>query len=155
MNAHRKGILALSLALLLGAVFQTAIARAHWDMEPRFWADASKEKFFLRIHNGAHANRNPVRKELNVCFWIERSAGEVQTRVSEKKCIMTVLKPDEWMTFTFGLKDLAIHGDAQNRGTLKKGSYRAVAMAREQRSTLARIFLGAALERLYTYFEVK
>ncbi|MCL5022694.1 MAG: hypothetical protein M1497_04900 [Nitrospirae bacterium] len=142
--------LAASLVLLLHAA-----AMAHWDMEPRFWADATGEKFFLRIHNGAYANRSAVRKELNVCFWVEERSGNLYQAVSEKKCSMVTLKPDEWMDFVFDLRTVTMRGEAINGVRLKKGSYRAVAVAREQRGMVARILLGAALERLYSYFQVQ
>lgn len=145
----------LCLGVLLGVVLQTTSAQAHWDMEPRFWADESKGQFYLRIHNGAHANRRAVRKELNVCFWVERLSGNTYSAVSEKKCRTVVLKPDEWLDFTFDLKEAAIQEEAKIGEHLRKGSYRAVAMAREQKGTLTKIFFGAALERLYSYFEVK
>ena len=145
----------LCLGVLLVLVLQTTAASAHWDMEPRFWADESKGQFYLRIHNGAHANRNAVRKELSVCFWVEGLSGSTYSAVSEKKCRTAVLKPDEWLDFAFALKETVIQEKAKNGAHLKKGSYRAVAMAREQKGTLARILFGAALERLYSYFEVK
>ena len=65
---RRLPFIGLWLGALLGVLLQTTSALAHWDMEPRFWADESKEKFYLRIHNGAHANRSAVKKELEVCF---------------------------------------------------------------------------------------
>ncbi len=64
-------------------------------------------------------------------------------------------KPDVWMDFAFNLRKTAVQEPAKQGANLRKGSYRAVAMAREQRGTLARILFGAALERLYSYFEVK
>lgn len=145
----------LCVAALIGVLLHSAPALAHWDMEPRFWADESKEKFYLRIHNGAHANRSPVKKELNVCFWVEGLTRGVYEAVSEKKCSTVLLKPDEWLDFVFDLKEAAMQEKAKKGANLKKGSYRAVAMAREQKGTLARILFGAALERLYSYFEVK
>ena len=148
-------IIGVCLGAFLGVVLYTTSALAHWDMEPRFWADESKGQFYLRIHNGAHANRSPVKKELNVCFWVEELSGSTYTAVSEKKCRAVLLKPDEWLDFAFDLKEAAIQEQAKNGANLKKGSYRAVAMAREQKGTLARILFGAALERLYSYFEVK
>jgi len=145
----------LCLAAFLIIVLHATPALAHWSMEPRFWADESKEEFYLRIHNGAHANRSPVKRELSVCFWVEELSGGTHTAISEKKCSTVVLKPDEWLNFVFDLKEAAIHERAKNLGKLKKGSYRAVAMAREQKGRLAKILFGAALERLYSYFEVK
>jgi hypothetical protein len=145
----------LCLGAFLGVVLHAAAALAHWDMEPRFWADEPKGQFYLRIHNGAHANRSAVKKELNVCFWLEGLSGGTYSAVSEKKCSLVVLKPDEWMDFVFDLRGTAIQESVKNGAVLKKGSYRAVAMAREQKGTLARILFGAALERLYSYFEVK
>ncbi len=148
-------VIGLCLGAFLGVMLNAAAALAHWDMEPRFWADESKGQFYLRIHNGAHANRNAVKKELNVCFWLEGLSGNAYSAVSEKKCTLVVLRPDEWKDFVFNLREASIQGQAKNGANLKKGSYRAVAMAREQKGTLARILFGAALERLYTYFEVK
>ena len=148
-------ITVLCLGVLLGLVLQTTAASAHWVMEPRFWADDSKEKFYLRIHNGAHANRSPVMKKLNVCFWVEGLSGGAYNAVSEKKCSTVIMKPGEWLDFAFDLKEAAILEPAKNGANLKKGSYRAVATAREQKGTLAKILFGAALERLYSYFEVK
>lgn len=145
----------LCVAALLGVLLHSAPALAHWNMEPRFWADDSKETFYFRIHNGAHANRSAVKKELNVCFWVEELSGGDYKAVSEKKCSTVVLKPDVWMDFAFSLREAAVQEQAKKGANLKKGSYRAVAMAREQKGTLARILFGAALERLYSYFEVK
>ncbi len=145
----------LCVAALLGVLLHSAPALAHWNMEPRFWADDSKETFYLRIHNGAHANRNAVKKELNVCFWVEELSGGTYKAVSEKKCSTVVLKPDVWMDFTFSLREAAVEQQAKKGANLIKGSYRAVAMAREQKGRLAKFLFGAALERLYSYFEVK
>ncbi len=145
----------LCVAALLGVLFHSAPALAHWNMEPRFWADDSKETFYLRIHNGAHANRSAEMKELKVCFWVEGLSGGTYTAVSEEKCSTVLLKPDEWLDFVFDLKKAVMQEKATDRGRLKKGSYRAVAMAREQKGRLAKILFGAALERLYSYFEVK
>src|SRR3972149_10093730 len=89
------------LPFIVMVIVQTKIAEAHWNMEARLWADDSKEKFFFRIHNGAHANRNPVKKELNVCFWIEDVAGGSNKIISEKKCDTVIMKPDEWIDFVF------------------------------------------------------
>lgn len=86
---------------------------------------------------------------------LKGSRGGTYSAVSEKRCSLVVLKPDEWMDFAFNPKEAAIQEQAKNGANLKKGSYRAVAMAREQKGTLARILFGAALERLYSYFEVK
>lgn len=152
---RRLPVIGLCLGAFLGVVLHTAAALAHWDMEPRFWADESKGQFYLRIHNGAHANRSAVKKELNVCFWLEELSEGTYSAVSEKRCSLVVLKPDAWMDFVFNPKEAAIREQAKNGANLKKGSYRAVAMAREQKGTLARILFGAALERLYSYFEVK
>lgn len=145
----------LCVAALFGVMLHSAPALAHWDMEPRFWPDDAKETFYLRIHNGAHANRSATRKELNVCFWVEELSAGAYQAVSEKKCSMVVLKPDVWMDFSFSLREATALEQAKKGAGLKKGSYRAVAMAREQKGTLARILFGAALERLYSYFEVK
>jgi hypothetical protein len=145
----------LCVAALLGVMLHSAPALAHWNMEPRFWPDDAKETFYLRIHNGAHANRSAVKKELNVCFWVEELSGGAYKAVSEKKCSTVVLNPDVWMDFAFSLREAAVQEQAKNGANLKKGSYRAVAMAREQKGRLAKILFGAALERLYSYFEVK
>lgn len=131
-------------------------ALGHWNMEARFWAEGQNEKFFLRIHNGEHANRRPTKKDLNVCFWIEEtSEGNNSRTVSEKKCRAVVLKPDEWMTFEFKMTDAVLNMDATTDGKIKKGKYRAVAYAREQKRWFVKLIFGAAMERLYTYFEVK
>lgn len=148
-------LIGLCLGVLLGLVFQTTAASAHWDMDPRFWADESKGQFYLRIHNGSHANRKPVKRELKVCFWVEKLSENAYSAVSEKKCSTVVLKPDEWLNVDFNLEEAPIQEKAKNGTNLKKGSYRAVAMVREQKGTLARILFGAALERLYSYFDVK
>jgi len=124
-------------------------------MEARFWADHSKEKFYLRIHNGAHANRNPVKRDLKVCFWVEELVGNAYNAVSEKECRSVVVRPNEWLDFVFDLRKIGMQGRVKNGLKLKMGSYRAVVVAREQRSALAKFLFGAALERLYSYFEVK
>jgi len=131
-------------------------ALCHWNMEARFWAEADSDKFFLRIHNGEHANRRPTKKDLNVCFWIEEAGeGGSFTVASDKKCSAVVLKPDEWMTFEFRMKDAVLKKDITVDGNMKKGKYRAVAYAREQKGWFMRLIFGAAMERLYSYFEVK
>jgi hypothetical protein len=125
-------------------------------MEARFWGDNSGEIFYFRIHNGSHANRSPVRKDLNICFWLEEpTAAKTYASITEKKCSTVVLKPEEWMDFSFNRSDLAIQQQAKDNGKLKKGSYRAVVVAKEQKGMLERILFGAALEKLYSYFEVK
>lgn len=149
----------LIIGIFLASVFAVALpirpADAHWDMEPRFWAEKTQERFFLRIHNGAHANRKASRKEMMVCFWLERAKGASYEKVSEKKCSEAVMEPDAWMNFVFALKEAVLHDEAKRGSKLKPGNYRAVAMAREQKGKVAKIFFGAALERLYTYFTVK
>ncbi|MBI5199144.1 MAG: hypothetical protein HZA09_03915 [Nitrospirae bacterium] len=149
-----KGITVL-LLLVFVVMFHANAVLAHWDMEPRFLADDSKEKFFLTIHNGYHANRKPVKKNLNVCFWIEKLQDREYKIISEKRCTMTIVRPDEWVSLTFDIKDISIQEGFRNSGRLKRGSYRAVTLAREQKSRLAKILFGAALERLYAYFEIK
>jgi len=59
------------------------------------------------------------------------------------------------MDFAFSLREAAVQEQARKGANLKRGSYRAVVMAREQKGALARILFGASLERLYSYFEVK
>jgi hypothetical protein len=146
----------LCFLLCAWAVFGASPAQGHWDMEARFWGDNSGETFTFRIHNGSHANRSPVRKELNICFWLEQStAATTYASITEKKCSMVVLKPEEWMEVSFNRSDLAIQQQAKANGKLKKGSYRAVVVAKEQKGRLEKILFGAALEKLYSYFEVK
>ena len=146
------------LLIVLASIFlfiQSEEAIGHWDMEARLWAEGGNEKFLLRIHNGEHANRKPTKKDLKVCFWIE-DAGEGNNRlVSEKKCSTVIIKPDEWMTFEFSIRDIPINEAAKSQGKLKAGKYRAVAQAREQRGWFMKLILGAAMERVYNYFEVK
>jgi hypothetical protein len=113
-------------------MFSATPAYGHWDMEARFWGDNSGETFHFRIHNGSHANRSPVRKELNICFWLEEPmAAKTYEAITEKKCSTVILKPEEWMDFSFNLSDLAIQQQAKANGKLKKGSYRAVVVAKE------------------------
>jgi hypothetical protein len=151
-----RGLTAFNItSAMLYVLLAIADAQAHWNMEPRFWPDDSNEMFFFRIHNGAHANRNPAKKELNVCFWIEEVRGAENRAVSGKKCNAVVMKPDEWMTFEFSIKDVTINEAAASKGKLKAGKYRAVAQAREQRGWFMKLILGAAMERVYNYFEVK
>lgn len=150
-----KSFIGTLTALCIIVALRVIPAGAHWDMEPRFWADDAKEQFFLRIHNGAHANRKATRKEMTVCFWIEGSVDKSYRQVSEKKCSEAVIEPDMWMDFVFKLKEAALYDEAKGVRGLKPGSYRAVAMAREQKGRLAKILFGAALERLYSYFEFK
>lgn len=148
----------LLLLIFLGATFmlvQPDKATGHWDMEARFWAAEGNEKFFLRIHNGEHANRRPVKKDMNVCFWIEDTGEGSNRLVSEKICSTVMIKPDEWMTFEFGMKDAVFEKDTVVDGKMKKGRYRAVALAREQKGWFMKLLFGAAMERLYSYFEVK
>lgn len=152
---YRRVLVVLLMLSFLSVTLQPVYSEAHWDMEPRFWADESKEKFFFRIHNGSHANRNPVKKELSVCFWIEELHSNDYAVISDKKCTMVVIKPDEWMTFDFELKDVDIRAETKNNKKLKRGNYRAAAMAREQKSKLEKLFFGASMERLYSYFEIK
>lgn len=148
---------ALFLALVCVLMFSyTDIARAHWDLDSRFWQDdEEKDRFFLRIHNGTHANRKPVRRKLNVCFWLEVEGNKDYTPVSDKQCSMVVIEPDGWKNFSFELNKLSVHEDVKNTDRLKKGNYRAVVVAREQKGMIARLLFGAVLERLYSYFEVK
>lgn len=150
-----KKVITVLLLLMFVVMFQAKAVVAHWDMEPRFWADDSREKFFLTIHNGYHANRKPVKRDLNVCFWIEKLQDREYKIISQKRCTMTVVRPDEWVSLTFDIKDISIQEDIRNSGRLKRGSYRAVTLAREQKNRLAKILFGAALERLYAYFEIK
>jgi type II secretory pathway component PulL len=65
------------------------------------------------------------------------------------------IKPDEWKTHGFELKDLVVYEEAKQAGKLLTGRYRAVAVAREQRNRWVKIFLGAALLRHYSDFVVK
>lgn len=116
-------------------------------MEPRFWADESKEKFFLSLHNKADANRDPVREKMEVCFWIEGIRDNIPKRISEKRCIKFVMKPEELKTLDFELKESYF--------SFKRGNYRAVAMARQIKSRFVKFFLGAAMVRLYADFKVK
>lgn len=146
----------LCLSLCAWIVLSASPAYGHWDMEARFWGDNSGETFYFRIHNGSHANRSPVRKELNICFWIEEpTAVKTYAPITEKKCSTAVLKPEEWMDFSFNRSDLAIQQQAKAGGKLKTGSYRAVVVAKEQKGMLKKILFGAALSKLYSYFEVK
>jgi hypothetical protein len=59
------------------------------------------------------------------------------------------------MEVSFNRSGLAIQQQAKANGKLKKGSYRAVVVAKEQKGRLEKILFGAALEKLYSYFEVK
>lgn len=146
----------LCLLLCTWIVLSVSPAYGHWDMEARFWGDNSGETFHFRIHNGSHANRSPVRKELNICFWLEEPmAAKTYASITEKKCSTAVLKPEEWMDFSFHRSDLVIQQQAKANGELKKGSYRAVVVVKEQKGRLEKILFGAALEKMYSYFEVK
>lgn len=133
--------------MCLGITLLAKSAEAHWNTEPRFWIDESKEKFFLTMHNKAHANHDPVKEKIEVCFWIEEVGVNIHKRISEKKCMKFVLKPDELKTVTFDLKALSI--------SLKKGHYRAVAIARQLKNKIVKFFMGAAMARLNEDFEVK
>lgn len=124
-------------------------ASAHWEMDSRFWQDKSDdEKFHFRLHNGIHANRKPVSRELKVCFWLERNAGDEFEPISDRKCSLTTLEPDEWGDFEFNVYDLDIFEHAKTLGQLKQGVYRAKVSAREQKNRISSLLFGAALERL-------
>src|SRR5512146_1992282 len=117
----------LCFSLCAWAMFGASPAQGHWDMEARFWGDNSGETFSLRIHNGSHANRSPVRRELNICFWLEQSTdATTYESITEKKCSTVVLKPEEWMEASINRGDLTMQQQAKAKGKLKKGSYRAV-----------------------------
>ncbi len=143
------------VAVFILIALRAVPASAHWDMEPRFWADDAKETFHLTIHNVAHGDRSPGTREMNVCFWIEGLSANSYSAVSDKKCREAVLKPNQWLEFLFQMRETVIQDRAKNGAKLKKGNYRAVVLAREQRGRLAKILFGAALERLYSYFDVK
>jgi len=139
--------IAVLIALCLSVAFQVKSAEAHWNMEPRFWADESKKKFFLSLHNKADANRDPVKEKMEVCFWIEEVRDNIPKRISEKRCIKFVMKPNEFKTLDFELKETYF--------SFKRGNYRAVAMARQRKSRFVKFFMGAALAKLYADFDVK
>lgn len=153
VSVNRQLLLVVFAAIVL--VFQADETLGHWNLEPRFWAADGNEKFFLRIHNGAHANRKSTKKDLNVCFWIEKVGEGSNSVISDKKCSAVVMKPDEWLTFEFSLRDAVLIRDEQTNGKLIGGRYRAVAMAREQQGWFMKLIFGAAMERVYVYFEVK
>jgi type II secretory pathway component PulL len=148
--------IALVLTVFISVLVQANAVSAHWDLDSRFWRENPEdEKFLLRIHNGTHANQRPVERLLRICFWVERVDGENYTPVSEKMCFAGAIKPDEWKTHGFELKDLVVYEEAKQAGKLLTGRYRAVAVAREQRNRWVKIFLGAALLRHYSDFVVK
>lgn len=146
---------ACALALLATALFFPTAAAGHWDMDARFWQDDVKERFNLRIHNGTHANREPVRRELDICFWVEKEKDRSYMPVSERKCTANVLRPDEWLNLSFNMGEVRFDEGCRPGGKLSSGKYRAVMTAREKKGIIARLIFGAALERLYTYFEVR
>lgn len=146
----------LLLTVISLVLFQIAEAEAHWNMEPRLWSDDSREKFNFTIHNGSHANVTPTTKDLEVCYWVEKRNLDTEfEQVSEKECSFIQILPDDWFRMSFKLNDVVFYEGVKNTDTLKKGSYRAVVVAREQKGLLKRIILGAAFERLYSYFEIK
>ncbi len=148
--------IALVLMVGTGVLIQAIPVSAHWDLDSRFWRENPEDqKFLLRIHNGTHANQTPVERLLSICFWVERVDGENYTPVSEKMCFAEAIKPDEWKTYGFELKELVVYEEAKQAGKLLTGRYRAVAVAREQKSRWIKIFLGAALLRHYSDFVVK
>ncbi|VAX20820.1 hypothetical protein MNBD_NITROSPINAE04-1908 [hydrothermal vent metagenome] len=152
---YRPFILSLALAFMSVCAYSSP-AGAHWDMDARFWLDKKVEnKFIFRIHNGSHANRYPVRRTLNVCFWIEGKRGGAYEPVSEKKCKLTDMKPDTWEKSELNVYDLAIDGSVKKDGKLRDGEYKVKVSAREQKNRFMRLLFGASLERLAVDVVVK
>ncbi len=147
LKKHYIHAIAVFMAVYLCITLLATAVEAHWNMEPKFWVDESKEKFFVLMHNKAHANHDPVKERIEVCFWIEEVRDKVYKRVSEKKCMKFVLEPNELKTVSFDLKELSV--------SLRKGNYRAVAVARQVKSKIVKFFMGAAMARLSENFEVK
>jgi len=147
----------LSLALMFMSIgVHSSPAGAHWDMDARFWMDKKVEnRFIFRIHNGSHANRYPVRRTLNICFWIEGKRGGVYEPVSEKKCKLADMKPDTWEKSELNVYDLAIDGSVKKDGKLRDGEYKVKVSAREQKNRFMRLIFGASLERLFVDVVVK
>jgi len=132
------------------------IASAHWDMESRFWQDKKQgEVFHFRLHNGSHANRQPVLRELDVCFWLEGKIQSGFATVSEKKCQLVTMKPDEWRDFRFVIGELKVNAEASKSGSIVPGEYKARVSAKEQKHWISAMLFGAALERLGLDLELK
>lgn len=152
---HPRFVLSLTLAFALVCVYSSP-ASAHWDMDARFWLDKESEnRFVFRIHNGSHANRDPVRRTLNICFWIEGVSGSLYEPVSDKKCELVDMKPDTWKKMELKVYDLAINGSVKKEAKLIDGAYKAKVSAREQKSGLTKLIFGASMERLFVEFVVK
>lgn len=153
---HRRFVSLLASAFVLALVYSSP-ASAHWDMDARFFMDKKVEnKFIFRIHNGSHANRDPVRRTLNICFWIEGKSGTLFEPVSDKKCELVDMKSDTWRKLELKVyDDLAINGSVKNDGKLKDGSYKVKVAAREQKNGLMKLIFGASLERLTVDIIVK
>lgn len=154
---YRRFVLLLAQAFVVALVCVYASpASAHWDMDARFWLDKKAEnKFIFRIHNGSHANRDPVRRTLNICFWIEGMSGSVYEPVSDKKCELVDMKSDTWKKLELEVYDLAINGSVKIGGKLKNGVYKVKVSAREQKNRFMRLIFGASLERLSVDILVK
>ena len=134
----------------------TGVAGAHWDMESRFWQDKKQgEVFHFRLHNGSHANRQPVVRELDVCFWLEEKIQKGFAAVSEKKCQLVTMKPDEWRDFRFVIDELKVNQQARKSGSIVSGVYKARVSAQEQKHWISAMLFGAALERLALDLELK
>ncbi len=147
---------AIVFAVMGLAVGFAGVASAHWDMESRFWQDKKQgEVFHFRLHNGTHVNRQPILRELNVCFWLEGKNESGFAAVSERKCQLVTMKPDEWKDFRFVISELKVNPEAGKSGSLVPGEYKARVSARERKHWISAMLFGTALERLALDLEMK
>jgi hypothetical protein len=125
-------------------------------MDARFFLDKKAEnKFIFRIHNGSHANRDPERRTLDICFWVEGMSGTVYEPVSDKKCELIDMKADSWRKLELEVYDLALNASVIENSKLTNGVYNVKVSAREQKGGLMKLIFGASLERLSVEIVVK